>query len=616
MGLNQKISLLFAGLLAAFTIGSYFGLSGTMTQAFDDLEDRAAHQDLARARNGVTAILRMLSNASIDWGQWDASYAYIQGRNPSFLADNLEADSLIALDVNLMGLYDTANELYWGMYVDIASGEELPINSAIIDKRSLAALQQHATATSHTAGLLMSRLGPMLVSSRPITHSDRSGPVAGTLIIGRLLTESRIAVLRKTSEVQIDLSPLSTPDKSLSKRLPRNLFGRIDQTVTSEDRITRQVMHDIHGDPSATISVMSPRGITGLGRKTTRSVLYLFVIFGSAVIFGLGVILRRLVIRPIGTLRSAMISIQSDGERSDRVDMHRSDEIGDLATNFDYMLDKLDELKRQHVDQSFKAGMAEVAAGVLHNVRNSMMPIVNNISMAQNSVLISGNDNILRAVDELSSGNLPEDRQGKLLQYLGMAHSRSNEERSEIAENLEHAVIQLNHVTEILKDQERFTHANPVIEKVNLGDAIIAAKGVIPMNPTFDVSVDVETSVSELNVRAHRVGLLQILGNVFVNAYDAMKRSGKSDGTISISAAKEVKKPDSEVHLTIRDTGVGIGADELEHVFDRGYTTKDDGGGLGLHWSANALAGMDGSISASSDGPQKGAEFCIILKAA
>jgi hypothetical protein len=67
------------------------------------------------------------------------------------------------------------------------------------------------------------------------------------------------------------------------------------------------------------------------------------------------------------------------------------------------------------------------------------------------------------------------------------------------------------------------------------------------------------------------------------------------------------------IHLWVKDDGVGITAEDLTRVFERGFSRK--GGlarGLGLHWCANSVAGMKGRMSAESDGPGQGRASCVV----
>jgi signal transduction histidine kinase len=71
------------------------------------------------------------------------------------------------------------------------------------------------------------------------------------------------------------------------------------------------------------------------------------------------------------------------------------------------------------------------------------------------------------------------------------------------------------------------------------------------------------------------------------------------------------------VRLTVRDTGCGFDDELKTRIFQRGFSSKQGNmSGLGLHWCANALAGMGGRIQASSPGPGMGAEFHVLLPSA
>jgi signal transduction histidine kinase len=67
------------------------------------------------------------------------------------------------------------------------------------------------------------------------------------------------------------------------------------------------------------------------------------------------------------------------------------------------------------------------------------------------------------------------------------------------------------------------------------------------------------------------------------------------------------------VSVRVRDHGVGIPAENLTKIFNHGFTTKADGHGFGLHYSALAAKEMGGSLQARSDGPGHGAAFTLTL---
>lgn len=65
--------------------------------------------------------------------------------------------------------------------------------------------------------------------------------------------------------------------------------------------------------------------------------------------------------------------------------------------------------------------------------------------------------------------------------------------------------------------------------------------------------------------------------------------------------------------IHIEDNGVGIPAENLDKVFNHGFTTKQDRHGFGLHSSARAAIELGGSLHVHSDGVGRGARFSIVI---
>lgn len=618
MLIHRKITIVLVVIVAIFAMASYFGLSKTLVPTFDELELHSAMQDIVRAKNGLSSSISTLIRVSEDWGYWDSIHDYMNGKEPNFIEDNLGADSLSLLgqDLNFMAIYNLGNERVWSVFVDSGTDDIIPMNESVIDSTSLDTLLDHQRTSSEIHGLIISGHGPLLVSSQAILRSDDSGPKAGTLIVGRLLDEPFISNLRESAEVQVTLSTLTQQSSDAVRLNTIGIFGQHHEELTETDRVMGQTLHDIHGKAVATLIVRSPRNITGLRQDTTNSVIVMFAILCTVLLVGLWLALRHVIVTPISRLRNQMIRIQRDGDLTARVGTPRSDEIGDLAGSFDDMLQKLDRAKQQYIEQSYNAGMAEVAAGVLHNVRNSLMPVVSDIAEAGESAAASSSANIGRALDEVLDIQVPAERRTKFARYLRVACQDNDDKCEEIQQHIDRAQQQLDQVLEILNEQEAVSHAKPVIERIGLRSVIEEAQRVIPLSTELVVDITLSDTISHIHVDAHRLGLVQVLSNLLLNAYESISRKGMAAGRISIDAELSTDLSEPEVRVSICDSGVGITASDLKQVFERGYTTKRGSGGLGLHWSANTLATMRGRISATSDGSGVGAQFTITLMVA
>jgi sensor histidine kinase regulating citrate/malate metabolism len=112
-----------------------------------------------------------------------------------------------------------------------------------------------------------------------------------------------------------------------------------------------------------------------------------------------------------------------------------------------------------------------------------------------------------------------------------------------------------------------------------------------------------------------RTVLRLILQNLIINAADAVRAADRGRGTLRVAASIVREAQRDHLYLRCDDDGVGIAADRLERIFQKGFSTKSRPAnhGIGLHWCANALAALGGRIWAASPGPGLGASLHVLL---
>jgi signal transduction histidine kinase/CheY-like chemotaxis protein len=105
-----------------------------------------------------------------------------------------------------------------------------------------------------------------------------------------------------------------------------------------------------------------------------------------------------------------------------------------------------------------------------------------------------------------------------------------------------------------------------------------------------------------------RTRVCQILGNLLGNAL----KFTPDGGTITISARPSLER--EELQISVTDTGIGIAAHDLPHLFDRYWQVKSGGGGVGLGLSiVKALVeAQGGRVSVTSEAGQ-GSAFSFTL---
>src|SRR5206468_7385566 len=104
--------------------------------------------------------------------------------------------------------------------------------------------------------------------------------------------------------------------------------------------------------------------------------------------------------------------------------------------------------------------------------------------------------------------------------------------------------------------------------------------------------------------------VLQILVNLIRNAKYACEESSRSDKLVTV---RIFKNGDDGINIQITDNGVGIPRENLNCLFSRGFTTRSDGHGFGLHSCLLAAKEMGGASTRHSDAPRLGAVFTLVL---
>jgi PAS domain S-box-containing protein len=275
---------------------------------------------------------------------------------------------------------------------------------------------------------------------------------------------------------------------------------------------------------------------------------------------------------------------------------------------------RLDDVNRQLVEASRRAGMADVATSVLHNVGNVLNSINVSSSLLAERIRQSKLGNVTKVValmqaHEQDLGDyLTRDPKGRQLPgYLVNLSTHLAQEQADLLAEVESLLKNIIHIKEIVAMQQGYARISGVMELLPINelveDSIRMNTGAMDrhkiqivreLTPTPPVSLD-----------KHKV--LQILVNLIRNAKCACDESGRTDKQIVV----RVSSTEEMVAVTISDNGVGIAAENLTRIFSHGFTTRAEGHGFGLHSGALAAKEMGGRLLASSEGPGKGAAFTL-----
>jgi PAS domain S-box-containing protein len=283
--------------------------------------------------------------------------------------------------------------------------------------------------------------------------------------------------------------------------------------------------------------------------------------------------------------------------------------------------EQLDKLNRQLIDASRQAGMADVATGVLHNVGNVLNSVSVSATLMGERLRQSKVPNLRRATGMLraQNGQLPEfltnDPKGKLLPtYLDTVAEQLAGEQNELISEMESVGKHIEHIKEIVAMQQSYAKVSGAYELLSVTDLV---EDALRINMTaftrhgIELVRDFAPDLPAVSVDRHKV--LQIVINLLRNSKHALEEMRGREKRIVVRVCMS---PPDQVRVIVQDNGIGIPAENMNKIFNHGFTTKKAGHGFGLHSGANAAKEMGASLQARSDGPGKGAEFTLTIPVA
>jgi signal transduction histidine kinase len=305
--------------------------------------------------------------------------------------------------------------------------------------------------------------------------------------------------------------------------------------------------------------------------------------------------------------------------------MPLSDEDGKIVGTFGISKDitaiketeaRLSLVNKQLIDTSRQAGMAEVATSVLHNVGNVLNSVNVSGSLIAEKVRNSKAPNLAKiaAILQAHASDLGQflagDPKGKqVVEYIPQLSAHLAREQEELLKETGALLTNVVHIKEIVAMQQNYAKCSGVLELINVKDLV---QDAVQMNngamDRHHVKLTcVLDEVPQILTDKHKV--LQILINLLRNAKHACDDSGRVDKEITLRLARN----NGHVAVSIVDNGVGIPAENLNRIFNHGFTTRKDGHGFGLHSGALAAKELGGSLTVKSEGRDRGAAFTLEL---
>ncbi len=279
--------------------------------------------------------------------------------------------------------------------------------------------------------------------------------------------------------------------------------------------------------------------------------------------------------RPVRELSRATERVAAGDFSFEVAGSHRRDEIGALAATFNQMIGRLGrtrELEAQVKQAEHSAVVGRLASAIAHEVRNPL----NYINLT---------------LDHLRTSFAPPDPEKRAV-------------FGRLADQLKAEVARINtRITEFLK----YTRPAPLdMKPLDLGEVVADSLRMVEVQAEESgVRVNLRAEGAIPEVRGDRESLRSVFTNLIINGMQSMEGEG---GRLDLTLAAE----GGLVRVDISDTGRGIAAEDLQHIFEPYFSTKETGTGLGLAIVKKAVDDHGGSISVRST-QGEGTTFTVTL---
>ncbi|MFH1186349.1 MAG: ATP-binding protein [Chloroflexota bacterium] len=283
----------------------------------------------------------------------------------------------------------------------------------------------------------------------------------------------------------------------------------------------------------------------------------------------LSLYLSRSVTEPIQAMSTAAERIAA-GKYQERVDVGGQDELAQLASRFNDMARKLDEVESMR---------RRLIADVSHELRTPLTSIQG-------------------SMEGLIDGVLPPS-------------AETYEQIHTEAQRLNRLVDDLQELSRV--EAHAFELQRRPVDVVPLMQSVIKRLGSVAASRRIRLDADSAPELPRLLGDEDR--LLQVLSNLTSNALQYTAE----DGAVTLSARRVA----DEVHISVHDTGIGIAPEQLPHVFDRFYRIDGSrsrqaggGSGIGLTIARALVEAHGGRIWAESGGQGQGSTFTFAVPSA
>ncbi|MGE3772907.1 MAG: ATP-binding protein [Gammaproteobacteria bacterium] len=582
--LRRFVLAALVAIIVGWTLAQLATVRALVTLGYEEFEIQDGLLSARRLDGFMRGELERMMRIARDWGYWDDTLAFVEGRRPGFIAENLSSGTLENLAVDMMAFADADGRLFESR----TSSARRDAEPAAILRHVMARAYGHEVlaAGREVAGLLRTDHGLMALVVLPVLDNERRSLPRGALILGRAFDHELLAEGQEhnvfEAELFLDGDP-AWPADVARWWSARDAAERLGAAPIDDGRLgVYALLSDLDGKAVGVLRSLEPRDTKRRFEQMGSVLLGISLLLAGMIALAALWVLERRVISPIAAIGRVVGRVARDGDLAQRVPESGSrDELAQLGREINLMLAEIanQQQLREARDRALAASAqkSEFLANMSHEIRTPMNGILGMLELVLETALTPQQQERVQTAYRSAEG---------LLALLNDILDLSK---------LEAGKLQL--------EQREFDLREVVENLVILFAPDCEQKGIAiscHVDPALECYVG-----DPLRVR-------QVLSNLLGNA---VKFTARGEVSIEVGPGADA----DELRVVVADTGIGIEPDRLQQLFqpftqvDSSMARRYGGTGLGLAISRQLVERMQGRIEVASEAG-RGTRFTCTLR--
>lgn len=346
MKLSSKILTIVVVTVGGAALIAYLVASRILLSGFSRMQEDQTRLATARTLAALSRDINRLSIVTGDWGRWDETYQFITDRNRQYIDNNLVGTNFTNIRVDHVVYLDLNGKMAYAAGYDLSSRQPIPASDGSF--RVISSIVRSVIADGSplrgSSGLAVVSGEPYMVAAYPILKSKGTGPSRGTIVMTCQLSRAKVKRLAQVLGLDVGIFALHNPAVPQDVR---EICGQLSggQTVVRIESAERSVgytlLDDIRGEPAAIIRVNTPASVLAQGNRSVRWLMISMLSVGALFAVVSFTIVRRIILDRLARISDSLKTIGRTGDFSTRLSAVGSDELSNVASTVNWMLESL-----------------------------------------------------------------------------------------------------------------------------------------------------------------------------------------------------------------------------------------------------------------------------------